>query len=284
MLLLALAAHATEISAQRVTSDTARAPRGDDVVLPDAHSFILPDARTQIAYRIYVALPQGYANGTKRYPVLFVLDAEGVFALATQAYRLLRLDSITPDLILVGIGYDLAGTARRKQRMRDLTPTRIASDTATGGSASFLRFVAQTLIPTIDARYRTDTSERAIVGHSLGGLFALYALLEQPTVFRRYIVSSPSLWWDDGVIFRYESRLARTKRIVKKSVFMSVGSEEPADMRDHFQPFADSIRSRGYVEFVLTAAVLPGETHLTAFPASFLRGIRTIYELRDRSG
>lgn len=270
------AAYCLPVHAQ--TSGTpATAERPPNVVLADAYTFVIRDPKTQVPYRIYVALPQGYANSSRRYRALYVLDADATFALATQAYRLLRVDSAMPDLLLVGIGYDLGGAARRSRRNRDLTPTRVASDTATGESAAFLRSLAEVIIPAIDSLYRTDLIDRAIFGHSLGGLFALYALFERPDLFRRYIVSSPSLWWDDAVVLQLESGFARRERSLPKAVFMSVGSEEPADMREWFQPFADSLTSRQHRDLRFTAVVLPYETHLSAPATAFTRGLRTIY-------
>ena len=275
-LLFAVAVHNTTIQAQRAGSDTSAA-RPRDVVLSNAHAFVLRDAKRQIGYRIYVALPEGYGEGSKRYPVLYLLDADAAFSLATQAYRLLRVDSTTPDLLLIGIGYEVAGAARRTRRLQDLTPTRIAANSNTGESAAFLRFLTETIIPAIDSLYRTNPGDRAIYGHSLGGLFALYALFERPDVFRRYIVSSPSLWWDGAVVLGYESRFARNRASLPKSIFMSVGAEEPPDMKEWFQPFADSVRSRRYRDVRFTAVVLPEETHLSIVAPGFLRGLRSVY-------
>jgi predicted alpha/beta superfamily hydrolase len=248
-----------------------------DVILPDAHTVLLHRAGAAGAYRIFVALPASYNSSEKRYPVLYTLDANGGFALIAQTYRLLRVDPATPDLVLVGIGYDEAGADRRNRRGRDLTPTRVATDANTGGSQEFLAFVAETLIPFIDSTYRTIPSDRAIHGHSIGGLFALYALFHQPELFRRYLVSSPSLWWDDAVLLKYESQFAQRHSSLAKSVFLSVGSEEPEDMRMYFQPFVDRLRSRGYAGLSVDAVVLPEEDHLSVFGAAFVRGLRAVY-------
>lgn len=248
------------------------------VVLSHSHTFVVSNSTTGVRYRIYVAFPPEYLSSSKRYPVLYVLDADGGFALAAQAYRLLRVDSAMPDLLLVGIGYDLTGSSRRVQRGRDLTPTRVPRDTATGGSGAFLQFLVETIIPAVDSLYRTEPGDRGLFGHSLGGLFALHTIFARPDAFRRYIVSSPSLWWDDGVILKTESRFAREQRQLPKSIFMSVGSEEPLDMLERFQPFTDSIRSREYSGLTFTAAVLTGESHLSALATAFTRGLRTVYK------
>ena len=274
---LILIFQATIASAQITGSAAPSSPQLSEVVLTSAHSFVLRDPKTQVGYRIYVALPQGYDGGTKSYTVLFLLDADNAFALAAQAYRLLRVDSTTPDLLLVGIGYDLTGAARRTRRERDLTPTRLAANPDTGDAGAFLTFLADTIIPTIDARYRTLPTDRGLFGHSIGGLFALYALVDRPDVFRRYIVSSPSLWWDGAVILQHERRFSQNRTALPRSIFMSVGSEEPADMLEFFKPFADALKSRGYASLQFETAVLPSERHFTAFSAAFLRGLRVVY-------
>ena len=153
-------------------------PVRSDVILADAHSIVIRPPGTSDGYRVFVALPSSYSNSDKRYPVMYTLDANASFAMITETYRLLRVDANTPELILVGIGYDVAGAARRSRRSMDLTPTRLAGDPNTGGSQEFLRFVAETLIPFVDSTYRTLPQDRAIHGHSLGGLFALYALFK----------------------------------------------------------------------------------------------------------
>ena len=274
--LLALTTHPIGLMAQRSDSAgavTAKSP----VILSNAHFFTLRNAATQSAYRIYVALPPDYENSGKRYPVVYILDADNTFALVTQAYRLLRVDSMMPDLLFVGIGYEGSASERRLRRNRDLTPTRISTNEATGESAQFLSFLAGTIVSAVDSMYRTISTDRAIFGHSLGGLFALYALFERPDIFQRFIVSSPSLWWDGATILQHESRFARTRTSLPKSIYMSVGSQEPADMLQNFQPLADSIKSRRYADLRFTAVVLPEETHLTVVATSFLRGLRALY-------
>ena len=255
------------------TSQSART----DVVLPDAHSVVLRHPRTNDEYKIFVALPSSYGSGEKRYPVLYTLDANSAFAMLTETYRLLRVDPSTPDLILVGIGYDVTGAARRGRRGKDLTPTRVANDPNSGGSKEFLNFISETLTPFVDATYRTVPQDRGIHGHSIGGLFVLYALFERPELFRRYIASSPSLWWDDAVLLKQEAEVGKRNAKLEKAVFLSVGAREADDMRQHFQPFVDNVRSRKYAGLSLDAVVLPDEDHLSIVIPAFVRGLRAVY-------
>ena len=90
------------------------------------------------------------------------------------------------------------------QRRRDLTgPTRIAADSAIapriGGSAAFRQFIREELMPEVERRYVT-TTERAIVGESLAGLFIVETFLTEPALFTHYIALDPSVWWNAGLL------------------------------------------------------------------------------------
>jgi len=68
-----------------------------------------------------------------------------------------------------------------------------------GGSAAFRGFIRDELMPAVRARYRT-TSERAIVGESLAGLFVVETFLVEPTLFDHYVAFDASLWWNGGAL------------------------------------------------------------------------------------
>lgn len=68
-------------------------------------------------------------------------------------------------------------------------------DAAQGGGADFLDFLLQTLRPQLQQRLPLAPTRQALAGHSLGGLFTLYALRSRPDAFQTFIASSPSVWW-----------------------------------------------------------------------------------------
>lgn len=57
-----------------------------------------------------------------------------------------------------------------------------------------------TLIPFVDRTWRTMPTDRALLGHSYGGLFAIYALEQRPALFQRTVAASPSLEWDGRLL------------------------------------------------------------------------------------
>jgi predicted alpha/beta superfamily hydrolase len=142
---------------------------------------------------IDIALPRGYDTGTERYPVIVVLDGESHHEIAAAIARYYASAAMVPPAIVIGV--------RNTSRTRDLTPPPRAGFTvppearAGGGADSFLRFLGDELLPYVDRGWRT-TPLRVLVGHSLGGLFALHALAQRPAHFTAYVVMEPSIWWN----------------------------------------------------------------------------------------
>lgn len=219
-----------------------------------------------------------------------------------------------PPSLIVGIGY--AGGFREGmfKRNRDFTPTpdpvfmkHMGMGGASGGADKFLRFIREELKPFIESNYPADATDATVVGISFGGLFATYALLEQPDTFQRYILGSPSLWWDDEVVLQYEKRYAGNHEDLPASVFVSAGGYETAEhdeaimkkmppqmvkpmlayteaagktplMLEVVQPFVETLRGRSYPGLALTLHVFPEETHGSVPPMVISRGLRVVFE------
>jgi len=239
--------------------------------LDGVESRLVTSAVSGRTYQVSVALPRGYEASGEAYPVLYAVDANGEFGTVVEAARLLRLEELIPELLIVGIGYpvgrffDASGP-----RAVDLTPTEDLdwerqavedfpewpAPEGSGGAPAFLEFLQQELIPSIDAEFRTDPEDRALFGHSFGGLFAVHALLKGDGTFQRFIAGSPSLWWDGDITFQQEEEFAATHRELPARVFFSVGELEEGDpeiywghMVSDLQRFVEVVESRRYEGF-----------------------------------
>lgn len=261
----------------------------------------LVTSRVGRTYQVSVALPRGYESTDASYPVLYALDANGEFGIVVETARMLQLGGLVPELVIVGIGYpvghyfDAAGP-----RTLDLTPTHDPDLEAlwvsrmpgwplpegSGGGADFLAFLSEELIPLVESEYRTDPRDRALLGHSLGGLFAFYALLHGEGIFHRFISASPFLAWDDRVIFEHEAAYAAAHDELPARVFFSVGMLEPDGLPDedpwggYITNLRDLIRvlsGRGYADFEWTVEYFEDETHTSVLPGAVSRGLRHIY-------
>lgn len=156
--------------------------------LDSLNSDILKEKRL---FQVFV--PQNYKPGsTNKYDVLYVLDGGNWnTGLITKVQRFLEGESYMPPTIIVSIlGID---------RNKDLTPTHMNDWKTSGGAGKFLSFIKDELIPYINKEYPSN-DDNTLWGHSLGGLFVINALLNEPKVFKSYIAVDPSLWWDDGYI------------------------------------------------------------------------------------
>lgn len=237
-----------------------------------------------MAYKLYVALPHGYGEKGKRFPVVYVLDADYSFFIARNiADHLAERDHLR-ELIVVGVAYD-GEPAYRRNRTRDYTPTFSPTggygpemQKVSGGGPKFRAFLQRELIPFVDRSYATLPNERCLVGHSYGGLFATWTLFSQPALFNRYVIVSPSLWYDDGMIFRHERAFAA--KALGARVYMASGSSEDPVMAADLRRFAAQVRKRNYRGLALDADVLGDETHNSIFPRALSNGLRFVFEGR----
>jgi hypothetical protein len=111
------------------------------------------------------------------------------FGLITMWLMTTRGEGFIPKrTILVG----LLGLKDTPTRYRDFTPTKVSP--GSGGADFYLQFLKTELIPVIDKKFHTKIERSALVGGSLGGLFLIHALLNEPTLFKSYvdIVESPA--------------------------------------------------------------------------------------------
>ena len=106
-----------------------------------------------------------------------------------------------------------------------------------GSGARYVAFLAQTLKPLIDARYRTlprrDTT--GLCGSSMGGLISLFGALSRPDVFGFAGVLSPSLWWADEAVFPWAEQLPAGTRV---RVYLDTGDREGASLDEAAQTVA----------------------------------------------
>lgn len=242
-------------------------------------------------YSIFVSLPASYSEkDTARYPVLYVLDGNFMFPVMNAFQSLLSETREIREVIIVGIGYHTNSIQGSTEfRTPDYTPTK---DTAfenmlakemnmhvkTGKADQFLMALKQEIFPLIEKKYKT--SERGIAGHSFGALFGAYALMQEPALFSKYLLSSISMFWDKEVILQKEASFFQNgKHDVQAQVFVSVGALEGfMEMIPGMQRFTSALRSRNYQGLTIEERVLPNESHASAFLTAFNQGIRVLYK------
>lgn len=229
------------------------------------------DAPAFAPERIHVTvyLPPGYAQSTARYPVLYANDGQDMKAVGLQATlaRLYGEHAIAPIIVVaIDMLHDRASGYGLSDRRR--------GQSVVGGSvigpiglraADYSSWVATTLVPYIDARYRTraDARQRTVMGWSLGALNAFNLGWEYPDVFGKVGAMSPSFWLagdrsDAAAVQR--SRLAQAmvdrgpRREGLKFWFAAGTAEETndrdrdgvIDVIDDLQDLVNGLRQLGY--------------------------------------
>ncbi|RYZ41468.1 MAG: alpha/beta hydrolase [Myxococcaceae bacterium] len=193
--------------------------------MPTHASFTLASAALQETRRLNVYTPPGYdPAAATRYPVLYMPDGgeqEDFPHVASTLDTAIRAGEVRP-FILVGI--------ENTERRRDMTgPTQVDEDRKiaprVGGSAAFLTFIRDELMPEVRRRYRT-TEETAIIGESLAGLFIVETFFLQPELFTTSIALSPSLWWNDDELVRKAEERLKARPDLRATLYVASANEE----------------------------------------------------------
>lgn len=224
--------------------------------------------------------------------MLYVTDALYSFPLVRSVRNMVGQKGVNlEDFILVGLPPQ-EGLTSKQSRSRDYTPSDPArtdprdysDDVSYGGAAHYRDFLAERVLPMIDARYRTDPARRAYAGHSYGGLFGAYVLTTRPDMFRTYILSSPSLWFDNHLVPRLQAEARAPTQ--PTTVVLSVGSFETVkpepryftrnDMLRHNAEFAEQLRNSGR-SLKVENMVIDDEDHFTVYPDMITRALLKVF-------
>ena len=262
-------------------------------------------------YRVQVMRPTA-PPPRKGYPVIYFTDAALNFNTAADQMWGRQLIDLRPAII-VGVGYpspDLWDFVRL--RNKDLIPWAPRGDTVnsfaqigkfggygvedTGGAEAFYRFLTEELRPRVAGIAPTDVKAQALYGHSLGGLFALYTLFEHPNAFSTYIVSSPSLWYNQEQVLEGIPKLKRSVEAGESSprILLEAGGLEaltydvlrrlPPDRQvkaiaagsevDGVLALAKQLEAiKGAPDYRVESHIFEGENHLSVVPASVTRAL-----------
>jgi len=152
-------------------------------------------------YHIFVRLPEGYDKSDKTYPIVYALDGDILFPILGAYHLLLSYDEPVPDAIMVGIAYGTFDPENGNFRTVDYSTPQLPPEfrqgvddgSTDGGAAKFQSFIADELIPAIEAKYRANPARRILIGQSRGAHFVLYSAYTRPDLFWGRIASNPSL-------------------------------------------------------------------------------------------
>jgi predicted alpha/beta superfamily hydrolase len=254
----------------------------DDKALPlvIGETFTIDSKILNETRRINVYMPPAYTEtASAALPVLYMPDggtAEDFIHVAGLVQVLTSDNSMRP-FILVGI--------ENTERRRDMTgPTDVESDkkiaVRVGGSAAFRKFIRAELMPQVKKRYRT-TSETAIVGESLAGLFVVETFLLEPDLFDTYIAFDPSLWWNNHKLVDDAARQLKINPLPNKTIYFASSSD---DTSGYTQRFADALTKNASTNLVRWHyEKMPEEKHSTIYHPAALKAFRELFKPTEKA-
>ncbi len=193
-------------------------------------AFLIPGLnRTR---RIWIYLPDDYTASQKKYPVLYMHDGQNVFDAATSYAGEWGvdecIDTMRKKVIVVGI--DNGGDKRMNEYCPyDFTLNPGKPKEHKGEGNEYVDFIAMTLKPFIDKKYRTKKNKdnTFISGSSMGGLISFYAVLKYPKIFGGAGVFSPSIWICKPEML---DLIKKTGKQVKSRIYFYCGKMEGPGM------------------------------------------------------
>lgn len=248
----------------------------------EIQSKILSEKRTLNIY-----LPEGYhEDDTIRYPVIYLLDGSAdedfIHIAGLVQFNSFPWIARVPKSIVVGIA--------NIDRKKDFTfPTTGKGDkerySTTGKSENFIAFIEKELQPYIDKKFKTTTS-RTLIGQSLGGLLATEILFKKPQLFNRYIIISPSLWWNNGSILNLDAEILREAYTPNTDIYIAVGKEglTPSDiprvMEVDANLLAEKLKATKSKSVSVYFDYLPAEDHATIMHQAVFNAFRYLYKAK----
>lgn len=212
------------------------------------------------------------------HPLLLVTDADNLLAPMVEAEHALVAAKEIPPLVIAGVGYGAGFRARNNRRGRDYTPTRMRDEPMeSGGAAAYLDFLRTQVIPLLADEYRADASDVGIAGHSLGSLFGLYALFQPQPPFQRYLLSSPSIWWDDRSVLRQAAALHAQQDRLPARAFLSVGADDTPSMTGDLALLETQLAAAPWRDLTSTVQRFPDRDHYNVVTDAYRAGLRWLY-------
>ncbi|MEE4272215.1 MAG: alpha/beta hydrolase-fold protein [Thermoanaerobaculales bacterium] len=267
-------------------ANAAVATGGEAAILDGAKPLVIGHALTLISEvldeqrDVLVYLPGDYGRNQQPLPVIYLLDGRANFAHTTATVDLLVVNARMPRSMVVGIA--------NTDRSRDFTAV-VTEDRSSGGADRFLDFFQSELIPFIEGNFRT-APHRTVIGHSLGGLFVLHALVERPDLFDAVVAISPAVTNDERVgdgALPISDRLGKVladRESWPVSLFITMSDREDARWTTDLDSIRSVLRGAAPGDLRWTYREMHGEDHGTTVLGSVYHGLRFINADWDTSG
>lgn len=248
-------------------------------VLTGTEVLSVPSRAVGDKFTVYIRVPpEAAADPKRKFPVIYTLDGDHTFPMLASIVTELGFSGAVPPAVIVGIGYGTIDLDNGNHRSRDLSPQPFQQWSDSGGGPAFYRFLIEELLPMIESRYPANGKQRYLYGHSLGGLFALYAYTRQADVFQGIVAGSPALKGQHAFL---EKTLGQGKARACRLAVLTGSEEDASTFIDGLKPLTASLE-RGWAKpGSYEVALIPGFDHFTMVAPAMSRGLRFVFNGRD---
>jgi len=225
------------------------------------NSKVLNEDRVMTLY-----LPADYPISENKYPVIYLLDGKAHFEHTKAAINFLTNLTAMPKSIVVAI--------HNIDRNRDFSHVHDERIPTSGGAANFLNFVTNELTPYIRNNYKASDFS-VLIGHSFGGTFTVFSLLEKPDVFDAYIAISPYLHYVDNYLVKEAKSDLKESYGKQKSVYLTVGNEP-----EYFAAlgeFSELVKEKSSNAIKYEYVKMEDENHMSIPYLSVYKGLNFIF-------
>ncbi len=211
--------------------------------------------------RVWVYLPPDYATSNKRYPVLYLHDAQNLFDNQTSSFGEWQVDEALNKLFnqgdygCIAIGIDNGGA----KRLDEYSPW-VNAQYGGGEGDEYMDFITKTLKPYVDATYRTMPGRETtgLMGSSMGGLISMYGFADWQHVFSKAGIFSPAFWFaGTGPV---DDVRAHPKKGDTRIYFLA-GAKEPEYVQTDITKVANALLSAGFTPNDMKFKVSPDGEH-----------------------
>ena len=233
----------------------------------------------EVSHKIWVYLPPNYEKSSKKFPVIYMHDAQNLFDNATSYAGEWSIDETLNDLFKkTGKGFIVVGIENSgAKRIDEYTPFK--NEKYGGGKGSiYIDFLVNELKPFIDKTYRTKSNAKntALIGSSLGGLISFYGGLKYPSVFGKIGALSTSFWFSDE-IYEFATKNGNQKNL---KIYLLVGGKEGEMMVPDTEKMVKTLSEIGFPSKKIKTKIVPEGKHNEAFwKSEFLETINFLFKI-----
>lgn len=214
----------------------------------------------------------------KKYPVLYYTDAWSAVDLFNIMGNVLASSKEIEPVILVGISFDTNMDEWLKLRSQDFNPNLTNPD-STNGAKNFLNFIKKQLMPYVEQHYPADPTDKGLYGYSAGGIFATWVLKEDPTLFKKIGLGSPSLGWE-GLLLKDQKLLNNISDLQDIKVFVEYATLETELRKSGAEAIYELLKANENIE--VAKFILDG-SHLSAWPETIVKALTYLYGKKKES-